>query len=117
MKKIIIGLVSNLVAILLAEYLITGFQVVNDWKGFAIVVILFTIANSFILPILRFVFKPLIWLTAGLLALAFNGLLIYIVDILSAGITISGPIPLILATIVIGMVNATFAYGAKAFKA
>ena len=103
MKKIIIGLVSNLVAILLAEYLITGF--------------LFTIANSFILPILRFVFKPLIWLTAGLLALAFNGLLIYIVDILSAGITISGPIPLILATIVIGMVNATFAYGAKAFKA
>lgn len=116
MKKIIIGLISNLAAILLAEYLISGFQVVNNWQGFAIVVILFTIANSFVLPMLRFVLKPLIWLTAGLLALALNAALIYIVDILSAGITISGLIPLILATIVIGMVNATFAYGAKAFK-
>ena len=116
MKKIIIGLISNLAAILLAEYLISGFQVVNNWQGFAIVVILFTIANSFVLPMLRFVLKPLIWLTAGLLALALNAALIYIVDILSAGITISGLIPLILATIVIGMVTATFAYGAKAFK-
>ncbi|TSC83288.1 MAG: hypothetical protein G01um101419_118, partial [Parcubacteria group bacterium Gr01-1014_19] len=44
-----------------------------------------------------------------------NGVLIYVVDIVSDGITIDGLIPLLLATVVMGAVNATIAYGAKAF--
>ena len=115
MLKLIIALVSNAVAILAAEYFITGFEVTNDLVGFAIVVLLFTVANSLILPMLRMIFKPFIWLTLGLLAVALNGVLIYFVDILSEGITISGLAPLILATIIIGIVNAFFALGAKAF--
>lgn len=115
MLKLIIALGSNLVAILAAEYFVAGFEVTNDWIGFAIVVVLFTIANSLILPMLRFILKPFIWLTLGLLALALNGALIYAVDILSEGITISGLVPLILATIIVGLVNAFFALGAKAF--
>ncbi len=115
MVRILIGLVSNLAALLAAEYLITGFSVTNDWAGLAIVVGLFTLANSFVLPILRFMLKPLIWLTLGLLNFALNGVLIYVVDIVSDGITIDGLIPLLLATVVMGAVNATIAYGAKAF--
>ncbi len=115
MLKLLIALISNLVAILAAEYFITGFEVTNDLVGLAIVVALFTVANSLILPMLRMIFKPFIWLTLGLLAVALNGALIYAVDILSDGITISGLIALLLATIIVGLVNAFFALGAKAF--
>jgi putative membrane protein len=114
--KLLINLGSNLAAILAAEYFVAGFHVSHEPVGLAIVVILFTIVNSLILPIIRFILKPLIWLTLGLLALVINGALIYFVDKLSDSITIEGLVPLMLATVIIGMVNATVAYGAKVFK-
>ena len=114
--KIIIALISNFAAIFIAEYLVKDFQVTNDPIGVAIIVILFSIANNFFLPMLRFVFKPLSWLTLGLFPVLLNGLLIYVVDFLSDGITINGLLPLVYATIIIGIVNAFFAWGAKAFK-
>jgi putative membrane protein len=116
MLKLIIILLGNAVAILAAEYFVPGFEVTDDPIGFAVVVILLTVANSFILPMLRFIFKPFIWLTLGLLAVLLNGFLIYIVDILSENITIGGIVPLLLATVIIGIVNAFFALGAKVFK-
>ncbi len=116
MLAILISLASNLAALLIAERLITGFSVTHDWVGLAIVVVLLTVANSFILPMLRFVLKPLIWLTLGLLGFALNGVLIYLVDIFSTGLTINGLVPLVLATVVIGAVNATIGYLTKAFK-
>ncbi len=114
MTKLIIGLISNTLAILAAEYLVDGFSVTDDLAGFAVVVVLFTVANSVILPILRFILAPFIWLTLGLLAVAINGLLIYTVDIFSQGITIDGIMPLVWGTIIVGAVNATVAYIAKA---
>lgn len=116
MTKIIVGLVSNALAILAAEYLVTGFSVTDDPLGFTVVAVLFTIANSIILPVLRFILTPFIWLTLGLLAVAINGALIYAVDILSEGITIDGIIPLIWGTMIVGAVNATVAYIAKPKK-
>lgn len=116
MLKLLIALASNAAAILAAKYLVAGFEVTSNLFGFAIVVLLFTVANSLILPMLRMIFKPFIWLTLGLLAVVLNGILIYFVDILSNNITISGLAPLILATIIIGLVNAVFALGARAFK-
>lgn len=115
MLKLLIALASNAAAILAAKYFVTGFEVTDNLVGFAIVVLLFTVANSLILPMLRIIFKPFIWLTLGLLAVVLNGILIYAVDILSDNITISGLVPLLLATIIIGLVNAFFALGAKAF--
>lgn len=116
MLKLIINLGSNLAALLAAEYLIEGFEVTNDWLGLAIVVVMFTIANSLILPMVRMILKPLIWLTMGLLGVALNGILIFFIDKLSDGITISGLTALLLGTLVIGVVNATIAYGARVFK-
>ncbi len=121
MLAILISLASNLAALLIAERLIntwipSGFSVTHEWIGLAIVVALLTVANSFILPILRFVLKPLIWLTLGILGFALNGVLIYLVDIFSTGLTINGLVPLVLATVVIGATNATISYLTKAFK-
>ncbi len=109
-------LISNLAAILVTEYFISGFEVTHDPVGLAIVVVLFMLANSIVLPVVRTILKPLIWLTAGLFGLAINGALLYIVDKLSDGLTISGLSALILATIIIGVVNATLSYGAKIFR-
>ncbi len=116
MLKLIIALLSNVVAIWAAEFFINGFKVTGDLAGFAVVVILFTIANSFFLPMLRVIFKPLSWLTFGLFPLVLNGALIYAIDFISDGITINGLLPLLYATVIIGIVNAFFALGAKAFK-
>lgn len=115
MLKLIIALISNLTAVLVAKYLVIGFDVTNNIAGFAIVVALFTIANSFLLPMLRFIAKPFSWLTLGVLPLILNGVLIYAVDFISAGITINGLLSLLFATIIIGIINALFALGARAF--
>ncbi len=116
MLRLVIALISNIVAILAAEYFVTGFQVTHDPVGFAIVAVLFMLANGLLLPMLRFILKPIILITFGLFSLVLNGATIYLVDFFSTNLTISGLMPLLYATIIIGMVNATFAYGAKAFK-
>lgn len=116
MLKLIIALAGNAVAILAAKYFVPGFEVTDNWIGLGIVILLFTVANSLILPMLRVILKPFIWLTLGLLAFALNGALIFAIDILSENITIIGLAPLIWATVIVGLVNAIFALGAKAFK-
>lgn len=116
MFKVIIALGSNFLALWLSEYLVSGFHVTDDVLSFIIVLLLFTVANSLILPMANFVLKPLRILTLGLLGLILNAVLIYAVDFLSEGLTIEGIVPLLLATIIVGAVNGTIAYGTKAFK-
>lgn len=116
MLRIIIALISNFIAVLVAEYFVTGFRTTDDPIGLAIVVILFAVANSFFLPMFRFIFKPLSWVTLGLFPVILNGILIYLVDFISDSITISGLLPLIYATIIFGIINAFFVLGMKAFK-
>ena len=116
MLKLIIALGSNFLALWLSEYLISGFAVTDNTVGFIIVLLLFTVANSLILPMARFILKPLSILTFGLLGLVLNAILIYAIDFLSTGLTIDGIVPLLLATIIVGVVNGTIAYGAKALK-
>lgn len=114
--KIFIALISNLAAIFASRYLVAGFTVSDDIPGLAMVVILMTIANWLILPMLRFIATPFSWLTFGLLPMALNGILIYSVDIISQSITINGLLPLIYTTVIFGVINALFALGAKALK-
>ncbi|MDP2696200.1 MAG: phage holin family protein [bacterium] len=116
MARIIMALLSNWLALWLSDKYIVNFDVVNETTPFVIVVILLAIANSFFLPMLRFMFKPFIWLTAGLLAVVLNGAMIYLVDFFSDSITINGLLPLLYATILFGVINALFALGAQAFK-
>ena len=116
MLKLIIALLSNLTAVFAAEYFVIGFNITDNIVRFAMVVALLTMANSFFLPMLKFIAKPFSWLTLGLLPFILNGALIYAVDFISGGITISGLLPLFYATVIIGIINALFALGAKAFE-
>lgn len=114
--KLVIGFASNLVALLVSAYFLAGFEITDDWVGRLIVALLFTLANSIILPVARAIVSPISWLTFGLLPVLINGILIYAVDIFSDGITINGILPLVVATIIFGMINATFAFTAKILK-
>ena len=116
MLNIVIALLSNLVAVLIAQRFVVGFQVSQEPVAFGMVVVLLAIANFLILPMLRFIFKPFIWLTAGILALVLNGVVIYLVDFFSISLTISGLYPLLYTTIIFGIINALFALGMHAFK-
>ncbi|MEK7191958.1 MAG: phage holin family protein [Patescibacteria group bacterium] len=116
MVKLIAGFISNLLGVVAAKNFIAGFSITEDLVQLAIVIAFFTIANSIILPVLRFIFKPITIITLGLFALALNGLMIYAVDFFSENITISGLLPLLYTTVLMGAINATVAYFYKVFK-
>lgn len=116
MVKLVVGFMSNLAGVLVAKNLIADFSVTEDWTQLAIVAAIFTAANSVVLPVLRFIFKPLTIITLGLFAVVLNGLMIYAVDFFSENITISGLVPLLYTTVIMGAINATFAYLYKIYK-
>lgn len=115
MLKPILAIASNALALFAIDWLAPGVEVTDNPIGFVILLALFTAANSIILPMARFIFKPLSILTFGLVGVILNGILIYFVDILSEGITINGVLSLLMATVIVGAVNGTIAYGAKVF--
>lgn len=116
MFKSIIAVGSNALALFAVKWLVPAVEITGDPLGFVILLALFTIANSLILPMARFILKPLSILTFGLIGVILNGILIYIVDILSKEITINGFLPLLMATVIVGAINGTIAYGARVFK-
>lgn len=70
-----------------------------------IVAAMLTGLNVFIRPILRFILSPIVILTFGLAVIALNSFLLHLLDIWSEKITIAGTVPLLYATVIIGVVN------------
>lgn len=103
--KIILFIIVNALAILIAAHFIKGFVFEGNLTDLAIAATILTLCNTFIRPLLKFFLAPLINLTFGILAIAINASILYVLDKFSSSITISGLSPLILATIIISFVN------------
>jgi putative membrane protein len=104
-SHLILSFISNLVAILAANYYLLGFSVTKTAEGFAIVAALLTALNVFLKPLLKLILSPLIILTFGLFVLVLNAALLAALDFFSAHLTIDGLRPLLYATILITAVN------------
>jgi len=104
-SKFIIMLVANGLGLYAATVFIDGFTVPLTLNGLIIVSAVLTLINIFVRPIIKFVLSPVIILTLGLASILVNLAALYLLDYLLASVTISGILPLIYATLVLGLVN------------
>ncbi len=111
--KIIFSVFSNAMALLVADYFIVGFSFSGDFQELIILAIILTTINIFLMPIVRLFFGPLIIISLGLFVVVINATAIYALDILSSFLTIEGIVPLLIATLIFGVVNMILGFGAK----
>ncbi len=112
--KIIFHIFSNAMALLIAAQFVPGFSVDTGIPSLFIAAAILTAINMLIRPVVKLILGPLIFLTLGLIIIAINALSLYILDTLSASITIQGYIPLLLGTLIVGAVNILVSATAKA---
>jgi putative membrane protein len=102
--SLLIRLVINTLAVLLAAYLLDN--VVVDGVGTAVVVaIVLGLLNTFIKPILQIMALPITILTLGLFYFVINVLIIYLVDFLVAGFDVGGFISALLFSLIVSVVS------------
>lgn len=111
--RFILSVFSNAIAILAAAYFIAGFNFTGNFIELSLAAVILTFINVFLRPIIKLIFGPLIVITFGFFILIINALIIYALDFLNESITINGLLPLIFATLIIGIVNILVNFSAK----
>ncbi len=108
LSKAIITFISYAAGFLAAAYLIEGFDLTFTLPSFLALIAVFTLIHLIIRPLIKLVLSPLILITFGLFNLVITAALLYIVDIYSAHISITGLTPLIYSTVVITIISLMF---------
>lgn len=111
--RLIFIFLVNLAAFWLANHYIDGFQITPGLNNFFVVAGIFTFLNIVIKPILKFIMGPVIILTLGFATFLINALMLFLLDKYLANITITGTLPLVYATLLIGFINIVFNFSAK----
>ena len=105
LKRIIILFISNLIALLAADYFVNGFEMIKNPKQIIAATAIFTALNIFIKPILKIILSPVIIITFGLGILLVNAVILQTLDFSSKGVMINGIESLFYATLIISGVN------------
>ena len=103
--EIVMHLVGNIIAILIAREFVVGVSFVGDLIGVATAAGVLTIIQFIVRPILKLFFGPLILLSFGLFIIVINALTLYFLDLLSPELTIQGYWPLLVTTLIVSLVN------------
>lgn len=103
--RLIIQVIANGLAVLLAAALIPGI----DYRG-GILYLLLTglvigLINLLVKPIVTVLSIPFIIVTLGLFFLVINGVMLLLADMLLDGLTVDGCMPAILGGLVLALVN------------
>lgn len=114
--RLIFSVFSNVIAIFAADYLVAGFVFVGTFIDLIAVALILTAINVLVRPILKLFLGPLIILTLGLFIIVINALTLYLLDIVSASLTIQGYLPLLIATLIVGVINAAIHLSAKSIR-
>jgi putative membrane protein len=103
--EILLHIVGNAIAILIAREFIDGVSFVGNLIGLVTAAGVLTAIQFIVRPILKLFFGPLILLSFGLFILVINALTLYFLDFLSPELTIQGYWPLLLTTLVVSLAN------------
>ncbi|OGY99861.1 MAG: hypothetical protein A2945_02615 [Candidatus Liptonbacteria bacterium RIFCSPLOWO2_01_FULL_52_25] len=106
--RILVAIAANAIALWVAAAYIPGFSLTNDPKQLVKIALIFTLLNFILKPILKLVLGPMIVLTLGLGLVLVNAGILYVLDKISAGLTIQNVPALIYATLLIGAINFVF---------
>lgn len=104
---------SNIIALLIASNFITGFILQGNFLDLIKLSFFLTLINIFLRPILKLIFGPLILITFGLFTIVLNCFIIYLLDFLNENLIIEGYLPLILGTLIIGLINLIINFSSK----
>ena len=108
MRHILLFLVaigSNIVAFLLANRYISGFSVSEDLNTLVFAAVVLTLLNWLVRPILKLILGPVILLTLGLGIIIVNVIILFLLTQFPTGVTITGTLTLLYATLLISAVN------------
>ena len=103
--KIILCIIANALAIMIANRLIPGFVFFGDWTDLLIASVVLGLANSFLKPILKLLAFPIIILTLGLFSIIINIALLYLVAEIVPSVQVDGFWSALGAVIIISFVN------------
>lgn len=110
---IILIFFANAVALAVATALVDGFSVRPSLLSFVRAAGIFTLIYFVVRPIIKLVLTPIIIVTLGLGVIVVNAITLYILDMVSEDIVITGLRPLAYATLVIGAVHLLVHFSAK----
>jgi putative membrane protein len=110
MKKFLIRLVINAVALYAAISFVPGIHAQNtNWVSLLVIALIFGIVNAIIRPIMTFLTCPLIIITLGLGTLLINTLMFYITGTIGTGVgmgfTVDGFWPAFFGALVVSVVS------------
>lgn len=102
--RLILVLILNALALLITDYIVPGFDIV-DFPSAILASIVLGVINTFIKPVLLFLTIPLTIVTLGLFYFVVNAIVLLIVDWIVPGVTISGFWDAILGALVLSVVS------------
>ena len=111
--RIAVHVITNAIALLAAANFIQGIKFEGDFQKLLIAAAIFTALNMFLKPIVKTFLGPFIILTFGLFIIVVNALMLYFLDLWSPELTIEGYVPLLLATLLIGILNVLAGWGLR----
>ena len=102
--KFILKFIASAVIVLLLSNFLPGIQVKNFTTA-VIVVIVLSICNSIIKPILVFFTLPITLITLGLFLLVINVIMVYITDLLIPGFAVNGFFNTLIFSLLLSLLN------------
>ncbi|MEK7542728.1 MAG: phage holin family protein [Patescibacteria group bacterium] len=114
--KLALHVVANAIGISVANYFILGFSFSGDFIALIIAAIILTAIQTFLKPVLKLFFGPLIVMSLGLFIIVINAIILIILDFFSNELTIQGYLPLLYATLIISAINIIIGLAGKETK-
>jgi putative membrane protein len=105
MLRLVVQVLLNGVALLLAAKLVPGISYTGGWLYLLLAGLVFGLINLLVKPIVTFFSFPLIILTLGLFFLLINAAMLKLADVLLAGFAVDGFVPALVGGCVIALFN------------
>jgi len=104
MSQFFAKVLTTMLALLLAAYLLPGITVTSIWAGFFAAVVLGFI-NGFLRPVFTILTIPFTILTFGLFLLVVNGIMLALTAVLVPGFIVQGIFSAILGSVIISIAS------------
>ena len=105
MKKLIFRAILSALALYVAQKYLAGFELAGGWQTLIIGAVVLALLHTFVRPIARFVFKPLIWITLGLFNIVINMGILWLADTLLIQLNIADKKTLFIASFLTALAN------------
>lgn len=109
MKHLIVRIIINAAALMIASNIIDGIYV-DGWGAVIFAAIVLGIVNAIIRPVLMVLTLPLNVLTLGLLTFVINGFMLKLAAVVVGGFEIAGMWPAIMGAVILTVVSTVLSW-------